>query len=73
MSFYYRPLPDAETQANTLTTLVRLPGIVINASQLTSRATSLHLQCKGCRSVKTVKVSSAIGGERAALPRTCDA
>lgn len=62
-----------ELSANTLTTLVRLPGIVINASQLSSRATALHLQCKGCRSVKTVKVSSAIGGERAALPRKCDA
>ncbi|RXK36873.1 minichromosome maintenance protein 5 (cell division control protein 46) [Tremella mesenterica] len=62
-----------ELSANTLTTLVRLPGIVINASQLTSRATQLHLQCKGCRSVKTVKVPNAIGGERSALPRRCDA
>ncbi|KAI9637977.1 MCM2/3/5 family-domain-containing protein [Dioszegia hungarica] len=59
--------------ANTLTTLVRLPGIVINASQLTSRATELHLQCKACRSVKSVKVSSSIGGEKSALPRRCDA
>ncbi|AAW41973.1 ATP dependent DNA helicase, putative [Cryptococcus deneoformans JEC21] len=62
-----------QLNANTLTTLVRLPGIVINASQLTSRATELALQCKGCRSVKHVKVSGAIGGERAALPRRCDA
>ncbi|WWD01094.1 hypothetical protein V866_008032 [Kwoniella sp. B9012] len=62
-----------ELNANTLTTLVRLPGIVINASQLSSRATELHLQCKGCRSVKTVKVPSTLGGERAALPRRCDA
>lgn len=61
------------SQANTLTTLVRLPGIVINASQLTSRATELHLQCKGCRTVKTVKVPSTLGGERASLPRRCDA
>ncbi|RSH93859.1 minichromosome maintenance protein 5 [Saitozyma podzolica] len=59
--------------ANTLTTLVRLPGIVINASQLSSRATQLHLQCKGCRTVKTVKVPSTLGGEKAALPRRCDA
>ncbi|KGB79587.2 minichromosome maintenance protein 5 (cell division control protein 46) [Cryptococcus deuterogattii R265] len=62
-----------QLNANTLTTLVRLPGIVINASQLSSRATELALQCKGCRSVKHVKVSGAIGGERAALPRRCDA
>ncbi|ODN83451.1 hypothetical protein L202_01589 [Cryptococcus amylolentus CBS 6039] len=59
--------------ANTLTTLVRLPGIVINASQLSSRATELALQCKSCRTVKHVKVSGAIGGERSALPRRCDA
>ncbi|WVQ78482.1 hypothetical protein IAT38_000568 [Cryptococcus sp. DSM 104549] len=62
-----------ELNASTLTTLVRLPGIVINASQLSSRATELALQCKGCRTVKHVKVPSAIGGERAALPRRCDA
>ncbi|KAL7424263.1 minichromosome maintenance protein 5 [Cryptotrichosporon argae] len=62
-----------ELSADTLTTLVRLPGIVINASQLSSRATELHLQCKGCRSVKTVKVASGMGGDRAALPRKCDA
>ncbi|KAL0254216.1 hypothetical protein I308_101597 [Cryptococcus tetragattii IND107] len=62
-----------QLNANTLTTLVRLPGIVINASQLSSRATELALQCKGCRSVKHVKIPGAIGGERAALPRRCDA
>jgi DNA replication licensing factor MCM5 len=66
-------LTPLHAQANTLTTLVRLPGIVINASQLSSRATQLHLQCKGCRTVKTVKVPSTLGGEKAALPRRCDA
>jgi DNA replication licensing factor MCM5 len=60
-------------QAEKLSTLVRLPGIVINASQLSSRATQLHIQCKSCRTVKTVKVSGAMGGEKAALPRRCDA
>ncbi|TXT13612.1 hypothetical protein VHUM_00979 [Vanrija humicola] len=59
--------------ADTLTTLVRLPGIVINASQLSARATELHLQCKSCRTVKVVKVPGGMGGERAALPRRCDA
>ncbi|RSH81781.1 minichromosome maintenance protein 5 [Apiotrichum porosum] len=62
-----------ELTANTLTTLVRLPGIVINASQLSSRATELHLQCKSCRSVKMTKVPGGIGGQTAALPRRCDA
>lgn len=63
----------ADRQANTLTTLVRLPGIVINASQLSSKATELHLQCKSCRTVKIIKVSATIGGDKAPLPRRCDA
>ncbi|KAL1410983.1 minichromosome maintenance protein 5 [Vanrija albida] len=62
-----------QLSADTLTTLVRLPGIVINASQLSARATELHLQCKSCRTVKVVKVPGGMGGERAALPRRCDA
>lgn len=59
--------------ADTLTKLVRLPGIVINASQLSSRATELHLQCKACRTVKLVKVGGSLGAEKAALPRRCEA
>lgn len=62
-----------ELTADKLTQLVRLPGIVINASQLSSRATELHLQCKACRSVKMVKVGQNLGAEKAALPRRCDA
>jgi DNA replication licensing factor MCM5 len=60
--------------ANTLTHLVRLPGIVISASTLSSRATSLHLQCKGCRSTKIVPVPGGMGdGGGSSLPRRCEA
>lgn len=59
-------------QANTLTKLVRLPGIVINASSLSSRATVLKIQCKGCRSVKTTNQPAGMGGEGKGLPRKCD-
>lgn len=62
-----------ELNAEKLTQLVRLPGIVINASQLSSRAIELHLQCKGCRAVKMVKVGQSLGAEKTALPRRCDA
>jgi DNA replication licensing factor MCM5 len=62
-----------ELTAEKLTQLVRLPGIVINASQLSSRATELQLQCKACRSVKAVKVGQSLGAEKTALPRRCDA
>ncbi|CED82217.1 mcm-domain-containing protein [Phaffia rhodozyma] len=63
-----------ELTADTLTTLVRLPGIVISASTLSSRATSLYLQCKGCRSTKVMAVTGGIGdGGARSLPRKCEA
>ncbi|KAI0670194.1 ATP dependent DNA helicase [Trametes maxima] len=46
--------------ADTMNKLVRIPGIVISASVLSSRATKLHLQCRAC------------GSDRG-LPRVCDA
>ncbi|KAJ9095239.1 hypothetical protein QFC21_005605 [Naganishia friedmannii] len=58
--------------ANTLSKLVRLPGIVINASQLSSRASSLCIQCKGCRTTKNIKQPGGMGGENKGLPRRCD-
>ncbi len=57
--------------------LIRIPGIVISASVLSSRATKLHLQCRACRSIKTMYPTAGLGGlgggaERG-LPRVCDA
>ncbi|KAH8089163.1 MCM2/3/5 family-domain-containing protein [Filobasidium floriforme] len=62
-----------ELTANTLTKLVRLPGIVINASQLSSRATTLFLQCKGCRSTRMLNQPGGGVGTDRSLPRRCDA
>jgi DNA replication licensing factor MCM5 len=63
--------------ANTMNKLVRIPGIVISASVLSSRATKLHLQCRACRSTKTVTPSAGLGGigsgSDRGLPRVCDA
>ena len=63
--------------ADTMNKLIRIPGIVISASVLSSRATKLHLQCRACRSVKTIYPAAGLGGlgggaERG-LPRVCDA
>lgn len=53
---------------------MRLPGIVISASTLSSRATQLYLQCKGCRSTKLVSVPGGMGdGGSKPLPRRCEA
>ncbi|KAF8591962.1 MCM-domain-containing protein [Ramaria rubella] len=63
--------------ADTLTKLVRIPGIVISSSVLSSRATKLHLQCRSCRSTKILFPPSGLGGMGSGsdrgLPRFCDA
>lgn len=62
--------------ANTINKLVRVPGIVISASVLSSRATKLHLQCRACRYVKIIYPLGGMGGvgggSDRGLPRTCD-
>lgn len=62
--------------ANTMNKLVRVPGIVISASVLSSRATKLHLQCRACRSTKMIYPSGGMGGvgggSDRGLPRICE-
>lgn len=62
--------------ADTINKLVRVPGIVISASVLTSRATKLHLQCRACRHIKIIYPTGGVGGvgggNDRGLPRTCD-
>ncbi|EIM83486.1 MCM-domain-containing protein [Stereum hirsutum FP-91666 SS1] len=66
-----------ELTADTMNKLVRIPGIVISASVLSSRATRLHLQCRACRSTKVVYPGGGLGGvgggSDRGLPRVCDA
>ncbi|RPA76838.1 putative DNA replication licensing factor Mcm5 [Ascobolus immersus RN42] len=50
--------------------LVRIPGIIISSSSLSSKATLLTLECRNCHSRKTLPVASGMGG--VTLPRTCD-
>jgi DNA replication licensing factor MCM5 len=56
-------------QASYISKLVRLPGIVISASVLTSRASQLHIMCKSCRHVAHLTVSGGFSGFT--LPRRC--
>ncbi|KAG6866855.1 hypothetical protein C0991_008791 [Blastosporella zonata] len=66
-----------ELTADTMNKLVRIPGIVISASVLSSRATKLHLQCRACRSTKIIYPGGGMGGvgggSDRGLPRVCDA
>ncbi|ESK98508.1 dna replication licensing factor mcm5 [Moniliophthora roreri MCA 2997] len=63
--------------ADRMNKLVRIPGIVISASVLSSRATKLHLQCRACQSTKIIYPQAGLGGMGSGsdrgLPRVCDA
>lgn len=59
-----------DLNAETVSKLVRIPGIVISASTLSSRATTLHIMCRSCRSTKNLDVSGGWGAIN--LPRQCD-
>ncbi|EIM21497.1 MCM-domain-containing protein [Wallemia mellicola CBS 633.66] len=60
-----------DLNADTVSKLVRIPGIVISASTLSSRAINLHIMCRSCRSTKNLNVSGGWGTIN--LPRKCDA
>jgi DNA replication licensing factor MCM5 len=49
--------------------LVRIPGIVIGASTLSSKATVLSIECRGCRQSRKLPVNGGFAG--VTLPRQC--
>ncbi|KTW29792.1 hypothetical protein T552_00997 [Pneumocystis carinii B80] len=59
-----------DLNASYISKLVRIPGIVIGASTLSSKATRLHIMCRTCRNIKIISVNG--GFSNIQLPRTCD-
>jgi len=55
--------------SDSVSNLVRIPGIIIGASTLSSKATSVHIQCRNCGYADNVTVNGGISG--VTLPRTC--
>ncbi|KAI0135674.1 MCM-domain-containing protein [Daldinia grandis] len=55
--------------SDTIARLVRVPGIVIGASVMSSRATELHIQCRNCLHTQMIPVLGGFTG--VTLPRTC--
>jgi len=53
----------------TISRLVRVPGIVIGASVMSSKATELHIQCRNCLHNAVVPVFGGFTG--VSLPRQC--
>jgi DNA replication licensing factor MCM5 len=54
----------------TIARLVRVPGIVIGASVMSSKATELHIQCRSCQFQDTIPVLGGFTG--VTLPRQCN-
>lgn len=55
--------------ATNVSHLVRIPGIVIGASTLSSKATKLAIQCRSCGYSDAIDVIGGFSG--VSLPRTC--
>jgi len=53
----------------TISRLVRVPGIVIGASVMSSKATELHIQCRNCAHVEDIHIQGGFSG--VTLPRMC--
>lgn len=58
-----------DLNATNVSRLVRIPGIVIGASTLSSKATLLNIQCRNCEHVQKIAVEGGFTG--ITLPRTC--
>lgn len=53
----------------TIARLVRIPGIVIGASVMSSKATELHIECRNCQHQSSIPVLGGFTG--VTLPRQC--
>lgn len=58
-----------DLNATNVSHLVRIPGIVIGASTLSSKATLLHIQCRNCEHVQKLAIEGGFSG--ITLPRVC--
>ena len=58
-----------DLDALQISQLVRIPGIVIGASVLSSKATALRIRCRNCGQADVVAVTGGISG--VTLPRVC--
>ncbi|CAL5871453.1 uncharacterized protein PFLUO_LOCUS5704 [Penicillium psychrofluorescens] len=58
-----------DLNATNISHLVRIPGIVIGASTISSKATTVHIRCKSCDHSETIRVDGGFSG--LSLPRRC--
>ncbi|KAI2695016.1 hypothetical protein CBS147332_9450 [Penicillium roqueforti] len=58
-----------DLNATNISHLVRIPGIVIGASTVSSKSTIIHVRCKGCDYSENIQVDGGFSG--LTLPRRC--
>ncbi|KAJ5517759.1 Nucleic acid-binding OB-fold [Penicillium expansum] len=58
-----------DLNATNISHLVRIPGIVIGASTISSKSTIIHVRCKGCDHSENIQVDGGFSG--LSLPRRC--
>lgn len=63
------PISIRDLSANYISKLVRIPGIVIGANTLSSKATSLLLMCRSCS--HTFRLEVPRGFASVQMPKTC--
>lgn len=66
-------VPLRNLDSEHVSRIVRLSGIIISASVLSSRASKLSLMCRNCRHTTTMDISNfnSITGNNVSLPRSC--
>ena len=62
-------VPIRNLDSTTIARLVKVPGIVIGASVMSSKATEIHIQCRNCQHVQFIHVLGGFSG--VTLPRQC--
>jgi DNA replication licensing factor MCM5 len=64
-------IPLRELKSEVISRLVKLPGIIIAASNVRAKATRISLQCRGCREiVNDLNINAGLEGYL--LPRKCN-
>ena len=60
-----------DLDATSISRLVRIPGIIIGASTLSSKSTQLAIQCRNCQHLQYIPITTGFSG--VSLPRQCNA
>lgn len=63
------PMAVRDLDAQHIGRLVRIPGIIVSASTVIARPTSVCIVCRGCRQERFISMANGFGA--ASIPRVC--